>query len=105
MKTDEIKNRIDESKTSEQANNESATIEGNQSNWNATIKGNQSNSDATIEGNQYNWNATIKGDIILLNTIIGNKDTETSKLIAEFSKGRDYKDATLTKFIEWIKAR
>jgi len=48
---------------------------------------------------------TIKGDIILLNCIIKNKGTETSKLIAKFSNGRNYKDATLSNFIQWLRGR
>jgi hypothetical protein len=82
-------------------------INGCQNNNGATIRGNQTNGFTIINGCQNNFAATIEGDIILYNTIIGNKKTETSKLISEFSESykpscKAHSEATLTNFIKWI---
>ena len=83
--------------------NDSANIKGYQSNYSATIQGNQSNHSAVIEGYQYNNSAVIKVDIILYKTVIGDKNSETTKLITEFSKSvKSWKEATLTNFIKFI---
>jgi hypothetical protein len=74
-------------------NNDSATIEGYQSNYSATIEGNQSNSSATIKGDQYNDLATIKGyQYNDLATIEGNQSNSSATI-----KGDQYNDLATIK--------
>jgi len=90
--------------------NDSAEI-ATQYNYSAKID-TQDNGHAKIADTQCNRFAKIarqnnrfaKIDIMIIyNTIIGNKDTETSKLIAEFSDlCEKWQDATLTNFIGWL---